>query len=300
MTNVIDLTGLEKTFHPRGEEPVRAVRGIDLSVGGGEVVALLGPNGAGKTTTLDMVLGLSSPSAGTATLFGLDPRQAIAAGRVSAVLQSGGLLGDLRVREIVAVVASMFPRHQGVATVLEKAGLSQLADRKIAKCSGGEQQRIRFALALLPDPDLLILDEPTAGMDVTARADFWATMRAEADEGRTIVFATHYLAEAEDFAARTVLIDRGAVVADGPTASLRERSGQQEIRITVADVAAARRAVADLGGTVVAVAGSRLTIHATASDQLALVLLRDLGGSQLEVVLPTLENAFAQLTGTES
>ncbi|MFV0429909.1 MAG: ABC transporter ATP-binding protein [Arachnia sp.] len=299
MSHVIDLTGLEKTFHPRGEAPVAAVRGIDLSVSSGEVVALLGPNGAGKTTTLDIVLGLAAPTAGTVKLFGQEPRQAVAAGRVSAVLQSGGLLGDLRVREIVTVVASLFPEHQDVDAVIEKAGLTGLTRRRIATCSGGEQQRIRYALALLPDPDLLVLDEPTAGMDVTARAEFWADMRAESAEGRTVVFATHYLAEAEDFADRIVLLNQGAVVADGPTAQVRELSGDHEIRVTVPDVGSATQALTSLGATVVATVGSRLRIHASDSDQIALALLRDLGGSQLEVILPTLDNAFTHLTGTD-
>lgn len=128
---------------------------------------------------------------------------------MGAVLQTGGLLEDLSVRETVAMVAGSHRRHIGVPAALERAGLTGLAGRRVKKCSGGERQRLRFALALLTDPELLILDEPTAGMDVRARHDFWDTMHAEADRGRTIVFATHFLPEAEDFADRIVLMREG-------------------------------------------------------------------------------------------
>ena len=228
----VELRDLRKTFKGTGKgakgkpgsHTVTAVDGLDLTIEPGEVVAFLGPNGAGKTTTLDMVLGLTEPTSGTARTYGEDPRRAVAAGRVSAVLQSGGLLPDLTVRETVQLIASTFPQHESVDSVLQRAGLSGLAGRRVSKCSGGEQQRLRFAMALLPSPDLLVLDEPTAGMDVTARRDFWSTMHADADAGRTVVFATHYLEEAEDFARRIVLVAGGRVVADGTTAELRARA----------------------------------------------------------------------------
>ena len=219
----VELRDLRKTFKGTGKgakgkpgsRTVTAVDGLDLTIEPGEVVAFLGPNGAGKTTTLDMVLGLTEPTSGTARTYGEDPRRAVAAGRVSAVLQSGGLLPDLTVRETVQLIASTFPQHESVDSVLQRAGLSGLAGRRVSKCSGGEQQRLRFAMALLPSPDLLVLDEPTAGMDVTARRDFWSTMHADADAGRTVVFATHYLEEAEDFARRIVLVAGGRVVVVG-------------------------------------------------------------------------------------
>src|SRR5690606_24956489 len=201
-----------------GGSTFRAVDGVDLSIPRGEIVALLGPNGAGKTTTLDMVLGLTNPSAGEVTVFGEAPRRAVRAGRVSAVLQTGGLLRDLSVRETVTLVASTFRDPLPVDAVMDRANIASIARRKVSKCSGGEQQRLRFALALLPDPSLLVLDEPTAGMDVTARAEFWETMREDARAGRTVVFATHYLEEADAFAQRIVMMASGRVVADGTTA----------------------------------------------------------------------------------
>src|SRR5690625_1811154 len=175
----VELQALRKTF--RGKDgPIVAVDGVDLSIGHGEIVAFLGPNGAGKTTTLDMILGLVEPDSGTARVMGTKPRAAVQAGRVSALLQTGGLLRDLTVAETVRYIASTFPDHRPIAEVLERAGLNELAGRKVSKSSGGEQQRLRFALALVPDPDLLILDEPTAGMVVSARRQFWDTMRNEA------------------------------------------------------------------------------------------------------------------------
>src|SRR5690606_34687861 len=218
-----------------GGETVRAVDGVDLSIAPGEVVAFLGPNGAGKTTTLDMLLGLATPTSGEVRVFGQPPRQAVAAGRVSAVLQTGGLLRDLTVAETVRMIASTYRHHAPVGEVLERAGLTPLSRRRVAKLSGGEQQRLRFALALLPDPDLVVLDEPTAGMDVSARREFWDTMHADALAGRTVVFATHYLEEAEAFARRTVMIAGGRIVADGPTAEVRARASGRTVSADLPD-----------------------------------------------------------------
>ena len=187
----VRLAGVTKDFAQDGQS-VHAVRGIDLELAQGEVVAILGPNGAGKTTTIDMVLGLSQPTSGEVSVLGLQPRAAIARGLVSAVMQTGGLLKDLTVRETVRYTASLFADTEDVDTVLATAGIAGIADRKVGKCSGGEQQRLRFAMALLPDPALLLLDEPTTGMDVEGRRTFWAAIRADAARGRTVVFATHY------------------------------------------------------------------------------------------------------------
>ena len=294
------LSGLAKTFRTHGDGVVRAVEHVDLTVQPGEVVALLGPNGAGKTTTLDMVLGLTSPTGGDVSVFGRPPREAVMAGRISAVLQSGGLLRDLSVRETVQMVASAFEDPQPIDEVLARAGLTQLAARKVAKCSGGEQQRLRFALALLPDPDLLVLDEPTAGMDVAARRDFWATMHADADAGRTVVFATHYLEEADTFAQRIVLMARGRVVADGSTAEIRARASGRTVSADLplhgADEFLAR--LRDLPqATTVSSHGGRVVVASTDSDAVARVLLTDLGGTNVEVVTASLENAFLAITG---
>ena len=286
----IDLRGVQKSF---GQ--VHAVRGIDLTIARGEIVALLGPNGAGKTTTIDMVLGLGVPTAGEVRVFGLEPRQAIAHGLVSAVMQTGGLLKDLTVRETVQYVAALFPTARPVDEVLATAGIQQIADRTVAKCSGGEQQRLRFAMALVPDPELLILDEPTTGMDVNARRAFWDAIRADAQRGRTIVFATHYLEEADDFADRIVLVSQGRKVADGTPAEVRAVGIGRVVRATWPGADEV-----ELGGIPgvqrVEVRGEQVILHATDSDAAARHLLTLTPARDLQIEARGLEDAFVALT----
>ena len=230
--DAVRLDGIEKTFRsPAG--PVHAVRGIDVAIDAGEVVALLGPNGAGKSTTIDVLLGLVKADAGSVSVFGREPAQAIREGQVAAMLQTGSLLRDLTVRELVTVIASFYPAPLGVDEVLELVGADRLADRRTQKLSGGETQRVRFALALVTNPELLVLDEPTAAMDVEGRHAFWTTMRAFAARGKTVLFATHYLEEADAYADRAVLMARGRVVVDGPTTEIKARVGTRTIRATL-------------------------------------------------------------------
>jgi len=180
-------------------------------------VALLGPNGAGKSTTIDMLLGLLAPDAGTVSVFGRPPSEAVADGAVGAMLQTGALIRDLSVRELVSMMASLYPAPMDVDEVLELTGVSEISGQRTQKLSGGQSQRVRFAVALVSNPELLVLDEPTVAMDVEGRHGFWTTMREFAARGKTIVFATHYLEEADAYADRAVLMAHGAVVADGPT-----------------------------------------------------------------------------------
>ncbi|NLT31663.1 MAG: ABC transporter ATP-binding protein [Propionibacterium sp.] len=292
------LTEVHKTFG-HGDRAVRAVAGVDLTVGRGEIVAFLGPNGAGKTTTIDMVLGLTSPTAGRVEVFGASPEAAVRAGRVSAVLQSGGLLRDLSVLETVRAIASLHRVEHRIDDVIARAGLTDLARRRVSKCSGGEQQRLRFALALLSDPELLILDEPTAGMDVGARKDFWDTMRAETTSGRTVVFATHYLDEADRFADRIVLIAKGRIVADGSTQQIRSLTSVRTITATVADQAVAERLRTDPAVTGVEFTEQKLLVRTTESDRIAGALLTEHGAHDLLISAPSLDEAFLQLTAEE-
>ena len=299
-TPMIHLSEVRKTF-PTPDGTLTAVDGIDLTVSRGEVLALLGPNGAGKTTTIDMILGLTRPSSGSVEVLGGSPRSAVLAGRVSAVLQSGGLLADLRARETVRLIASTFESPADVDEVMERAGILHLADRRVSKLSGGEQQRLRFALALLPEPDLLILDEPTAGMDVGARREFWSTMHCEADRGRTVIFATHYLEEAEEFADRIVMLSEGRVVADGPTDEIRAGANGRTVSVEL-PLATLDDSLARLGShpavTAVEPAGGlgRYRIRSTDSDAVARALLTELGGTDLENTAGSLDDAFLTLT----
>jgi len=302
-TLALDLRGLRKSF---GD--VRAVDGLDLAVRPGEVVAFLGPNGAGKTTTIDLLLGLAEPDEGTVRVLGLDPSAAIAAGRVAAVMQSGGLLRDLTVGETVALMASFFRgtgRTRPAAEVMQRAGIADLADRRVGACSGGQQQRLRFALALLPDPDLIVLDEPTTGMDVEGRRDFWNALRADAARGRTILFATHYLEEADAYADRIVLVSHGRVVADGSAAQVKSLTSGRVVSATVPgaadgtgastfDVAAVR---ALPGVSDVEVRRDRVLVRTTDSDAVARHLLTATVARDLEITARGLEDAFLALTG---
>ena len=281
-TPALQAIGLTKMFRGQHGESFAAVDGIDLSIDSGEIVAFLGPNGAGKTTTVDMFLGLTSPTSGSIEVYGASPHRAVANGRVSAVMQTGGLLPDFTVRETIRAIAALHGRPERVDIVTERAGLGPLANRLIRACSGGEQQRVKFALALLSNPDLVILDEPTTGMDVGARQEFWNTMRADAADGRTIIFATHYLAEADAFADRTVLMARGRIMADGPTAEVR----------------------AAYGGNTVTFRPPTDVMGAQGIDQVWLDDVRKavapLGIDDLEVAGASLEAAFLALTGTPS
>ena len=232
-TDGIELRGLEKSYGS-----VRAVRGIDATVARGETVALLGPNGAGKSTTLDILLGLLDPDGGTASVFGMSPTDAVDAGVVGAMLQTGGLIRDLRVRELVAMMASLYPDPLPVGEVLALTGTDAIAGQVTQKLSGGQTQRVRFALALVANPELLVLDEPTVALDVEGRREFWATMREFASRGKTILFATHYLEEADAYADRAVLMARGRVVADGPPTEIKALVGTRTIRATLPAVSA--------------------------------------------------------------
>ncbi|PGH42805.1 multidrug ABC transporter ATP-binding protein [Micromonospora sp. WMMA1996] len=286
----VELAGLTKTFGP-----VTAVDGLSLRITPGEVVAFLGPNGAGKTTTVDMLLGLARPDAGTVRLFGGTPADAVRLGRVAAVMQTGGLLKDLTVAETVRMTAHFYGHTRPVTEVLERAGIAEIADRPVGRCSGGQQQRLRFALALLPDPDLMVLDEPTTGMDVEGRRDFWQAIRADARSGRTVLFATHYLDEADAYADRIVLVRQGRVVADGTTAEIKNLAAGRVVRATLPG--ADQAALAALPGVrSVEVRGDAVLVHSEDSDVVARHLLTRTDARDLEITSRNLEDAFLALT----
>ncbi|MCW0213707.1 MAG: ABC transporter ATP-binding protein [Pseudonocardia sp.] len=291
-TSAVAIRGLVKTYGP-----VRAVDGIDLGISRGEVVALLGPNGAGKSTTIDILLGLSRADSGDVRLFGRSPRAAVAAGDVGAMLQSGGFPEDATAGELVRLTAALFPTSLPAGEALERAGIADVAGQRFGRLSGGQKQRLRFAVALVADPDLLVLDEPTVAMDVTARREFWAAMRAFTSGGRTVLFATHYLAEAEEFADRVVLLRAGRVVADGSVAQVRALAVGRVVSAVVPG--GDPSALATLPGvTDVTVRGERMLLTCADSDAaLRALLLEEPAAHDVEVVAHGLEDAFVQLTG---
>jgi ABC-2 type transport system ATP-binding protein len=294
----IELRGLVKSFHGQ-DGPIRAVRGIDVAIAAGETVALLGPNGAGKSTTIDMLLGLLKPDAGSVSVFGRAPADAVADGAVGGMLQTGQLIRDLSVRELVAMMASLYPSPLDVQETLELAGVSEIADQRTNKLSGGQTQRVRLAVALVSDAELLVLDEPTVALDVEGRRAFWTTMRAFAARGKTIVFATHYLEEADAYADRVVLIAHGAIVADGPTTEIRAMVGTRTIRATLPEVAAEALAVLP-GVNNVERHGEAVILRCADSDVAIRALLaahpdvRD-----IEINAAGLEQAFLTLTSED-
>ncbi|MDT5031792.1 MAG: type transport system ATP-binding protein [Actinoplanes sp.] len=291
----VDLSGVVKRFGA-----VTAVDGIDLQIRAGEVVALLGPNGAGKTSTVDMLLGLSQPTEGTVQVYGRAPREAVALGLVSAVMQTGGLLKDYTVEETVKLTAVLFGRPpRTVDEALQRAGIADIRKRLVGKCSGGQQQRLRFAMALLPDPELLILDEPTTGLDVGGRHDFWTAIREDARGGRTVIFATHYLEEADAYADRVVFVRRGRVVADGTAAEVKAMASGRTIRATMSDPSeAALLAIA--GVETVEVRGDTVLLHGRDTDAIARQLLTSTDAHDLEITSRNLEQAFLTLTADDT
>jgi ABC-2 type transport system ATP-binding protein len=292
-TAAIEATGLTKSYGK-----VRAVRGLDLRVQPGEIVAFLGPNGAGKTTTIDLLLGLAKPDSGDVSVYGMTPRAAIVHGLVSAVMQTGGLLQDITVRETVRLTGSLFTNSRPVDEVLKRAGILDIADRMVKKCSGGEQQRLRFAMALLSDPGLLILDEPTTGMDVEGRRDFWNAIREDAKSGRTVIFATHYLDEADAYADRIILMRHGEIVADGSAAEIKNLSAGRTVQASIAgpDVEALEGIP---GVTAVEVRADRVLVRSTDSDAVARYLLTMTNARDIEITSHNLEEAFLALTSDD-
>ena len=304
----IDSRGLRKTFGS-----LVAVDNLDLTIRSGEVVAFLGPNGAGKSTTLDMVLGLTLPDAGTIELLGTSPDQAVQAGRVGVIFQDGGLLDDFTVGETLRVVASMGPRHYDnishasrLDDVVDQASLGKLLTRRVSRCSGGERQRLRLALALLPDPDLLVMDEPTAGMDVNARIAFWETMRTQTRRGRTVLFATHYLEEAASFADRIVIIAHGRLVADGSVDEIRALGDGALVTATWPGVSeetlGQHLADCPVASSILhaVVHGEHVELRTTNSDALARWLLSATPAEHLGIGAASLNEVFTALTSDRS
>jgi ABC-2 type transport system ATP-binding protein len=278
---------------------VTAVDGISLRIRPGEVVALLGPNGAGKTTTVDMLLGLALPTEGSVQVYGRRPHDAVALGMVSAVMQTGGLLKDYTVEETVRLTAVLFGRPaSAVGEALERAGIADIGKRLVGKCSGGQQQRLRFAMALLPDPELLILDEPTTGMDVGGRHDFWQAIRQDAGHGRTVIFATHYLEEADAYADRVVFVRRGRIVADGTAAEVKALASGRTVRATLPG-ASAGQLTAIAGVDTAEIRGDTVYLHGRDTDAIARHLLNHTPARDLEITSRNLEEAFLALTADD-
>jgi ABC-2 type transport system ATP-binding protein len=277
-----------------------ALTGLDLHVAVGETVALLGPNGAGKTTTIGLLLGLLSPDHGQVQVSGQPPSQAVAGGLVGAMLQDAGLMPGVRVGELLMMVRGLYPRPLPIDELVSVGDLGSLLGRRADRLSGGQAQRVRFAIAIAGDPLLLILDEPTAAMDVQARRNFWRQIHGFATRGRTVLFATHYLHEADDAADRVVVIARGRKIADGTPAAIKANVGDQQVRFTLLQGSQALLAGLD-GVRAVEHDHARVTLHTSDPDATVSSLVHsDLRWSGLEVGEPDLETSFLRLLGDQS
>ena len=292
--SAISLRGLRKHYGS-----VRALDGLDLEIGAGEIVALLGPNGAGKSTAMEMMVGLATPDAGEVSVLGTDPATATRTGLIGTMLQAGALLPDQSVRSMLRMLHSLQAHPMPLAEVIAQADIEGIITRKMGALSGGQAQRVRFAIALLGDPQVLLLDEPTVGMDIGARRAFWERMREVAATGRTIVFATHHLDEAEREAGRVIVMDRGRVVADGTGAEISAAVSGRVISLrglTPAQVAALPGVdSADADET----DARRVRALCTDSDAaLAALFTGPLAGQAQDVLVsaPGLEEAFVRIT----
>ncbi len=272
---------------------------LNLDVRQGEVLALLGPNGAGKSTTISVLLGLIRPQEGAVEVLGSDPSQAVTDGRVGAMLQSGSAVGlppGVRVGQALHLVRRLYHRPAPLDKVIEQAKIRSLLHERTDRLSGGQAQRVRFAIAIAGDPEVVFLDEPTSAMDVESRQAFWRMMREFGDEGRTVVFATHHLAEADEIADRVVVLNHGRVVADGPGATLKAAVATRRLRFVSDHLDRALLSELD-GVTEVEVRGTSVSIDSLDADATTRDLVtRDVPFRDLEVTCAGLEQAFVALT----
>jgi ABC-2 type transport system ATP-binding protein len=292
---VVELKDVTKNYGA-----VHALDGVSFSIEPGEVVAMLGPNGAGKTTSISIMLGTRRPSAGTARLFGLDPRDLKARSRIGVMLQESGVPGMLRVRELIDLFASYYPSPLPVAESVGIAGLEEKASALIKDLSGGQRQRLYLALAICGNPDVLFLDEPTVGMDVEGRRNFLSEISDYAARGRTVVMTTHYLEEADQLAKRVIVIDHGKVIADSTPAQIKARVAGKHVVFTPS------RPLTDADVEGLPLTGKNLTDHSvrllTNDPETVLQELwrRGVVLTNLEVGGADLEEAFLAMTHHET
>lgn len=288
--NVIEMENVTKRYGT-----VDALCGITLTVAPGEVVGFLGPNGAGKTTAISIMLGLRRATGGTARLWGTSPSDPAAKARTGVMLQESGVPETLRVHEMVQLFQSYYPYTLPSDEIIERAGLTDKRRSLIAKLSGGQKQRLYFALALAGDPDLLFLDEPTVGMDVETRMRFWEQIRGFAAAGKTILFSTHYLEEADALASRIVVINKGQIIAQGTPHDIKALTADTHVRMRTD--APIERLQTYPGVHHITTENDHLTIVTSAPETLLRQIFReDWHVADLQVQPADLETAFLSLT----
>ncbi len=295
---VAELEAASKRYPSGRENPhgdILALDSVSLKIHAGEVLAVLGPNGAGKTTLINLLLGLVRPSSGRVRLFGTDPQWQASRARVGVMLQLSGVPATLRVGEHIESFRSYYPQPLSLKETLERSGLTGLEERLYGQLSGGQKQRLHLALALCGNPDLIFLDEPTTGLDVATRRLMWEGVRDFIRGGRTVVLSTHYLEEADALADRIILLNHGAIIAEGSPSEIKARTAGRRVR------AVTRLNPAQLGEfpgvTSVRQDGAVTELLVTQAEPVVLAMLQqDPGLSDLDVMMAGLEDAFLALT----
>ena len=285
-----------KVYHP----DIKALDHVTFDIQPGETVALLGPNGAGKSTAIDTMLGLRAPTSGEVRILGGSAAAAVAAGQIGGMLQTGGLPEGARVSELISLFRQLYRDRRSTTELLTLAGIADLADRRVEKLSGGQTQRVRFALALAGNAELLFLDEPTAALDVEARRHFWQSVDTIARQGATVLFATHYLEEADANATRIIVVNHGRVIADGTPAQIKAFTAIRTLRFS-AQAPDPSELLKLPGVTDVVVNGDAVTVRTSDADD-TLPALYALGRQikSMEVGGGGLEEALIALTTADN
>lgn len=293
MNEIVSLTNVTKSFQHK-----TAVNNVSFSIGKGEVVAILGPNGAGKTTTISMILGLLKPTNGEVRLFNREPQEKQVREKIGTMLQEVSVIPGLKVQEILELISSYYPKPLPLQELVTLTGLTeQDLKTKAEKLSGGQKRRLSFALALAGDPDLIIFDEPTVGMDITARNRFWKTVHQFADQGKTIIFSTHYLQEADDAAQRILLFNNGAIVADGTPEQIKARINKQSVSFKVDPEKSLEALYLHAEVDDIIRKNNRVYVHSDNTDRVLELLFQEkIGAYDIQIEHGKLEEAFEQLT----
>jgi ABC-2 type transport system ATP-binding protein len=273
-----------------------AVDDLTLTVEAGTVFALLGPNGAGKTTTISMILGLQQPTSGKVKLLGGDPREPRVRDRIGAMLQDISVIDNLKVSETVNLFRSYYRNPLPLEQLLLISGLQSEKDKMATALSGGQQRRLGFAMSAAGDPDIIFLDEPTVGMDVTSRQLFWDTIRAMAARGKTVVLTTHYLEEADSLADRIVVINNGKLIADGTPSEIKANTTGRVISFTAGAGVTTESMLSMPGVSDVEWSGRRVKLFSSDTDRLIGTLIeKRVDIRDIEIQSGGLEDAFQAL-----
>ena len=291
--HAVELIDATKTYGH-----VEALKAVSFAIEPGSLVAMLGPNGAGKTTSINLMLGLRQPTSGKALIFGANPRHTTTRQRFGAMLQESGVPQLLKVRELVDLFRSYYPRPLEAHVAIALAGLDEKRDEQVRNLSGGQQQRLYFALAICGDPDILFLDEPTVGLDVEGRRVFIDAIRDFAARGKTILLTTHYLEEADELAQRIIVVDRGRVVADASPREIKSKVAGKKVSFATG-TGTDEASFAGLPISAAHVSDHRVTLMTNKPEEVLRELFRrGLEVTDLEVKGADLEEAFLSLTGS--